>query len=123
VQDFTQKAIRKGLINAAQDISDGGLFVALAEMAFANEIGFSVSMNEEMRADAFLFGEAQGRILLSVSENNAEALKALAKTCGVPLEKIGITGGEVMQFGKAVSLSVSEAKKIYMESLGNRLNR
>jgi phosphoribosylformylglycinamidine synthase len=59
--------IEHELIRSAHDISDGGLFVALAESGFVNSLGFDISSDETVRKDAFLFGEAQSRVIVSVS--------------------------------------------------------
>ncbi len=58
--------IKNNLINAAHDVADGGLFVALAEMSFVDHLGFDIVSHSEIREDAFLFGEAQGRVVVSV---------------------------------------------------------
>ena len=58
--------IRAKLIVSAHDVADGGLYVALAESAMAGNLGFAIETDSEIRKDAFLFGEAQGRIVGSV---------------------------------------------------------
>jgi len=58
--------IKNNLINAAHDVADGGLFIALAEMSFVDDLGFEIVSDSEIREDAFLFGEAQGRVVVSV---------------------------------------------------------
>jgi hypothetical protein len=52
--------IRKGLINAAHDVSDGGLWTTLVEMALPRGLGFDIVTDSEVREDAFLFGEGTG---------------------------------------------------------------
>lgn len=65
--------IRNKLIQSAHDVSDGGLFVALIESAIPNQFGFAIQSEEAIRKDAFLFGEAQGRIVVSVAPEQQEA--------------------------------------------------
>lgn len=90
--------IREGLIKSAHDISEGGLFVTLCESGFTNELGFSVSTVGGLRKDAFLFGEGQSRVLVSVALDRVKELEAwLGDT---PFEKIGVvTNAEVVVDG------------------------
>jgi phosphoribosylformylglycinamidine synthase II len=59
--------IGKNLVQSANDVSDGGLFVSLLECAMPRNLGFDITTDAEIRTDAFLFGEAQGRIVVTVS--------------------------------------------------------
>ncbi|MFH2144091.1 MAG: phosphoribosylformylglycinamidine synthase subunit PurL [Bacteroidota bacterium] len=63
-----QELIIKKYIASAHDVSEGGLFVALFESAMYNSLGFDITTDAEIRPDAFLFGESQGRVIVSVSE-------------------------------------------------------
>lgn len=62
--------IKEKLIASAHDISDGGLYIALLESAMPNNFGFAIASDSEIRKDAFLFGEAQGRVIVSVKPEN-----------------------------------------------------
>ena len=91
VQEFLLSQISNGSVQAAHDLSEGGLLVALSEMLFEkNELGMSLaidSLGVSGRLDALLFGESQGRVLVSVSEE-AEFMLA-AEQAGVPAQAIG----------------------------------
>jgi phosphoribosylformylglycinamidine synthase II len=93
VQGFLLSQISNGSVRAAHDVSDGGLLVALAEMLFEkSELGMEVtidSLGESGRLDALLFGESQGRILVSVSQRDSFLLAA--EQAGVPARLIGRT--------------------------------
>ncbi len=67
VQKALLGAIRKGLVTSAHDVSDGGLFITLLESAMPNGLGFDITTDAEIREDAFLFGESQSRVVVSVS--------------------------------------------------------
>ncbi len=83
--------IGKKLVVSAHDVSEGGLFITLAESAFPRELGFRVRSGD-VRKDAFWFGEAQSRVVVSVSKDKEGEFLALAK--GVVVEKLGVvTGG------------------------------
>ena len=89
----TQKAIasliQKGLLVSAHDCSDGGLFLSLLESAMVNNLGFDIQSKTDLRKDAFLFGEAQGRILVSVKAENASALEQEVSNLDIPYFKAG----------------------------------
>ena len=91
VQGFLLSQISNGTVRAAHDISDGGLLVALAEMLFEkSELGMAVtidSLGASGRLDALLFGESQGRILVSVSQR--DSFLQAAEQAGVPARSIG----------------------------------
>jgi phosphoribosylformylglycinamidine synthase subunit PurL len=94
VQKLVYDAIFQGLVKSAHDLSEGGLGVALAESCFGNEIGATVSLESDLRSDVLLFSESQSRILLSVAQEQKDAVLALAKERGVPAQVIGTTGGK-----------------------------
>ncbi|MBR8658913.1 phosphoribosylformylglycinamidine synthase subunit PurL [Brevibacillus sp. NL20B1] len=94
VQKLVYDAIRQGLVKSAHDLSEGGLGVALAESCFGNEIGATVSLESDLRSDVLLFSESQSRILLSVAQEQKDAVLALAKERGVPAQVIGTTSGK-----------------------------
>ena len=72
MQETLKDLIRSKLINAAHDCADGGLFVTLFEMGLNNGLGFDVITDSEIREDAFLFGEAQGRVVITLNEDSEE---------------------------------------------------
>jgi phosphoribosylformylglycinamidine synthase len=91
--------IKDGMIRSAHDISEGGLFVSLSESGFENDLGFSVLCNNCSRKDAWLYGEGQGRILVSVELAKVEEFEKSLHN--FPYEKIGVvTTGEVMVDGE-----------------------
>jgi phosphoribosylformylglycinamidine synthase len=90
--DALLEAIRSGIVTSAHDCSDGGLAVALAECAMANmEDVTSASVDltpwSSIPTRALLFGEAQGRIV--VSTGSAEEVERIAAAHGVPARRIG----------------------------------
>lgn len=76
------KAIGEGVINACHDCSDGGLGVALAEMALAGRTGALINLDavpvtEEMNATEVLYSESASRLVVSVPEDKVEAFEAI----------------------------------------------
>ncbi|MFI5156536.1 MAG: phosphoribosylformylglycinamidine synthase subunit PurL [Chitinophagales bacterium] len=95
VQQKVLELIRKGLVESAHDVSEGGLFIALVESAFSNLLGFDVvASDSDIRKDAYWFGESQSRIIVSVKP---ERLAEFKKTIGDQHhEEIGfVTSGAV----------------------------
>jgi len=113
--------IRKGLINAAHDISEGGLWTTLVEMALPRGLGFDVITDSEIRPDAFLFGEAQGRAIVTVNEDEEIDFLDLMRVSRIPFVLLGhVTKGKLMvddlPFG-----TIEDARKVYEEAIPNAM--
>jgi phosphoribosylformylglycinamidine synthase subunit PurL len=93
--DFVRGLIVEGVATAAHDLSDGGLLVALAEMAMASGIGAELE-TAPVAAHAFWFGEDQARYVVTVRAGVAERTMARARTAGVPVRQLGITGSDAL---------------------------
>jgi len=92
VQQAVSKLINNKLIQSAHDISEGGLFITLAESAFPRNLGFSVKQKSKIRKDAWWYGEAQSRIVVSVLQSNRSAFEL--SLGNLPYENIGtVTNG------------------------------
>jgi phosphoribosylformylglycinamidine synthase subunit PurL len=107
--DFVRGEIGAGHVAACHDISDGGLFVALAEMALAGGRGIALnSLPLDIPRQAWLFGEDQARYL--VESQAPEALLAAARGAGVPARVIGVVGGGALTLPGAGAISVKELR-------------
>ena len=69
LQIIISDLIKKNLIRSAHDVADGGLFITLVESSMIYDYGFDITSDAEIRTDAFLFGEAQSRVVVSVTPN------------------------------------------------------
>ncbi|MEC9209785.1 MAG: phosphoribosylformylglycinamidine synthase subunit PurL [Bacteroidota bacterium] len=123
VQQTITKLIRAGVIESAHDIADGGLFMTLLESSFTNNLGFEIVSSSEVREDAFLFGEAPSRVVVSVTETGEDAFLDVLKDCKTPFILLGhVTKGRIAvddkNFGK-----IDEYKTIYNNSLAVKLNK
>ena len=123
VQQTITKLIRAGVIESAHDVADGGLFTTLLESSFTNNLGFEIVSSSEVREDAFLFGESPSRVVVSVSETGEDAFLDVLKDCKTPFILLGhVTKGRIAvddtNFGK-----IDEYKKIYNNSLAEKLNK
>jgi phosphoribosylformylglycinamidine synthase II len=111
VGDFVRGLIVEGETSVVHDLSDGGLAVALAEMAMASGIGASIDMPPSPIA-AF-FGEDQGRYLVAVAPADLEGLLQRARGAGVSAVRIGSTGSTALRLGSARAIPVSELKSAH----------
>jgi phosphoribosylformylglycinamidine synthase len=105
--EFVRGLITKSLVSAAHDLSDGGLAIALAEMAMAGGVGATVAAPGADSA-AIWFGEDQGRYLLAVPVEAAAEVVAKAGEAGVAVKILGETGGDALRLGANAPLLVRE---------------
>ena len=112
VGDFVRALIREGVATAAHDVSDGGLAVALAEMAMASGIGANIEVPDEWNETQVFFGEDQGRYLVTLPFNDDLLVATIdrARTAGIRIPCIGRTGGISLKLGKARAIPVAELK-------------
>jgi phosphoribosylformylglycinamidine synthase len=96
VQAFIREAISRGLVTSAQDVSGGGLAVALAECAMWGGIGAQVRVAQIGSPAVALFGESPSRLVVTCEAGHAPALELLARQHGLPVERIGIVGGDAL---------------------------
>jgi phosphoribosylformylglycinamidine synthase subunit PurL len=107
--DFVRGLIREGLVESCHDLSEGGLLVAVAEMAMASGIGANLNVSGP-DLHAKLFGEDQARYVLAVAEGKAAEVLANAEKTGVPARRIGsTTGGDIVVNGEAVAVAKLKA--------------
>ncbi len=104
--------IRDGILRAAQDLSDGGLACAAAEMALAGDIGVALRNETGLSDGAFAFGEDQGRYLLAVSAERADAVYDAADAAGVAAEPVGLVGGCEIALG-AEALDLADLRRAW----------
>ncbi len=110
--DLVRRLIRAGSVTAVHDLSDGGLAVGLAEMTLARGIGvvLDASTLADLPSHAALFGEDQGRYLLSCTEHEAGAI--LAARGSVPIGRIGTTGGTALILPGSAPIEVAEIRRV-----------
>jgi phosphoribosylformylglycinamidine synthase len=110
--DFVRAQIQIGTVSACHDLADGGLAVALAEMALAGGCGADIAQGASEAANpplaAWLFGEDQSRYL--VTTGDAGGLLAAAERAGVPARAIGRTGGDRLILAQREAISLAELR-------------
>jgi phosphoribosylformylglycinamidine synthase len=126
LQETLLNAIRSGYVNSAHDCSEGGLAVALAECCISNQqrqIGASVSLPDDIRADSLLFGEAQSRVVITCAPESAEKLIGFFNDQDVPCTKIGEVGGDRFKINKLVDIEISRLSEAYFGAMTHMMER
>ena len=104
--------ILSGHVRACHDVSDGGLLVAVAEMAMAGHIGVRlVAASAAMPAHDFWFGEEQGRYVLAVADE--AGLLREAEAAGVAARAVGRAGGDSLTLPDGVAISISSLSEAH----------
>ncbi|MEO6037764.1 MAG: phosphoribosylformylglycinamidine synthase subunit PurL [Saprospiraceae bacterium] len=96
LQQSLKKAIMQKMVNSAHDVSDGGVLTALLESAMPRGLGFSVQCKAGIRKDAWLFGEAQSRVLVTVTAEQSAAFERFLAAEKLPFEAIGSVAGDTV---------------------------
>jgi phosphoribosylformylglycinamidine synthase len=122
VQAAIREMIRAGAVHSAHDCADGGLFITLLESGMQHQLGFDITSAENVRKDAFLFGEAQSRVIVSCAANNTEVIKTIAEKHGVAFNVLGtVKGNACVVDGKNFG-TVAEYTNTYNSKLETIMN-
>lgn len=122
VQQLVKNLIAKGLIESAHDVSDGGLFITLLESALPNGLGFKIETDEDLRKDAFLFGESQSRILVSVNADKLDAFVELVADSEIDFINLGEVASDQIIIDETNYGTVGEFKDAYDNAIGILMN-
>lgn len=123
VQKGISELIEAKLIQSAHDVSDGGVLVTMAESAFPRGLGFDVKSNAGIRQDAMWFGEAQSRVIVSVSPAKQAAFEAHLAGLGIKSTKLGTVKGTDMVVDGQVVSSLAKASGSYFTALETALTK
>ena len=121
LQQCIKGLIKNSFINAVHDVSDGGLFTTLVEMCLPNDLGFDVVTDSEIRKDAFLFGESQSRVVVSVVEDDEDKFLDYVAEMNIPCLLLGhVTKGrctvDEQNFGM-----IADYKELYDNAIGKEM--
>ena len=121
LQTVVLNLISKKLIESAHDVSDGGLFITLLESAMPRGLGFDILTESDIRQDAFLFGEAQGRIVVSVNAANEAKFIDFMIASKFPFSVIGKVTKETILIDDVSYGKVDEYKNIYNNVIADKM--
>jgi phosphoribosylformylglycinamidine synthase len=112
--DFVRGLIRAGRITACHDVSDGGLAIALAEMAIAGGQGARIDpVGPPEQAHGWLFGEEQARYVITCRPDQSRGILTEAAAAGVEIAVIGQVGGEDLTVAALIDIPVAELRRAH----------
>jgi phosphoribosylformylglycinamidine synthase len=121
LQEGIKSLIQKELIKSAHDVSDGGLFSCLVEKGIKRKLGFDVATDSSIRKDAFLFGEAQSRVVVSISADKTSEFTALLREKNIAFSQLGtVTEGDLTIDGESFG-TMDEAIELHRNAISSRL--
>lgn len=120
LQEVITALIRSKSIKSAHDVSDGGLFMNLLESAMVTNLGFEITTDSNFRKDAYLFGEAQSRVVITAS--NSSNIEAELKNHNITFTKLGVVKGNACVIDGTNYGTVSEYKQSFDTSIENIMN-
>ena len=118
-QESIKTMIRHGWLQSAHDVSDGGLFVTLAESAMAGNTGFQIHPDTRHRTDAFLFGESQSRVVISISPEQQQHVKGYLDGSAIPFLLLGTVTADSFTIDETPIITLTDAKALYTNALGD----
>lgn len=116
--NIMQELAKQNLVQSMHDVSDGGLYVSLVESSIPNKLGFDITTAAEIRQDAYLFGEGQGRVVVSVDPDKEQDFIDMMIDNNIPFSIVGhVTKGEIrvddISFGYIIDI-----KEKYENAIG-----
>jgi phosphoribosylformylglycinamidine synthase len=117
LHDFVRELVAPRAVRGVHDVSDGGLAVALAEMAVAGGCGFRVGLRSELVPALAWFSESVSRVVVAVDPAGADALVERARAANVPAQRLGTAGGDRLEAEGAFSVALTDATHAWRDAL------
>ena len=120
LQEILLQLIRKGLINSAHDISEGGIVCAIAECCIINDekmIGAEVTIPLKSRKDFSYFSESQSRIIVSISKDKKDEFEKVLQSDKQQFIRLGIVGGSSLKINDDINVSLDEITDLYYNTI------
>jgi phosphoribosylformylglycinamidine synthase subunit PurL len=118
VHDLVRALVADGLVDGVHDCSDGGLAVALAEMAIAGDCGFDVAIGDATEC----FSESASRVVCAVDPLLTDDVVARANAAGVPGSDIGEAGGDRLIAADAFDVTLADATRAWRDAIPDALS-
>ncbi len=122
LQRIVSRAVQQKMVASAHDVSDGGVFTALLESAMPRGLGFTVQSTTGIRKDAWLFGEAQSRVLVTVPMEQSVTFERFLTAEKLPFEAIGHVQGQQVVVDKEDWGLLADWQRTYDELLPDLMN-
>jgi len=117
MQQTIKGLIKHRVIESAHDVADGGLYIALLESSMPNGLGFDIETDDEIRKDAFLFGEAQGRVVVTVAPEEQERFVEFMATSDVEFSLLGTVNNGFLNVDEVPFGHVTDLKMVHSNVL------
>ena len=114
--------VKGGVLESAHDISEGGLFTALVESLIPRNLGCEVYTDQLLRQDAYLFGESQSRVLVSINPKKEKDFKKILKNSKFPFYKLGFVCKEKVLIDDIDFGKINVLKEKYNNSLSKKID-
>lgn len=121
LQESIKELIKNKAILSAHDVSEGGIFQTLVESSMHNELGFDIKSLDGFRKDAFLFGESQSRVIVSVSPGNKDKVESMMNKNGQTFKLLGKTTGGTIVIDAESFPEIADWKKMHSVGLSEFL--
>ncbi|MCX7879483.1 MAG: phosphoribosylformylglycinamidine synthase subunit PurL [Ignavibacteria bacterium] len=119
---FLYESIQQGILNSAHDCSEGGLAICLAEKSiYSDGIGFKINLDSKPSA-GILFGESQGRVVVTISKEKKGIFETICKDLKVPFKLLGKTQKECIEIDGAFTFEIKEVMDIYFTRIEKELS-
>ena len=124
LQDFLLNLIQNQKVNAAHDISDGGLAVTLAEMAVFSGKGAALSVKGLEGSDhEILYSEAQSGVVVTAGFDQTSAFEKIIQESGIPFKTLGVVGGDELMIDTGIQLSVRSLKTAFESAIPSAMEQ
>ena len=122
VQAAVKALIQNQLLQSAHDVADGGLYITMVESAMPNELGFDVKSDASFRKDAYLFGESQSRVVISVQPDKKDALEEILSSQNISFTQLGTVTNNGCRIDEENFHNIGEIKNLYDTALEKIMN-
>jgi phosphoribosylformylglycinamidine synthase len=117
LHELVRALVADRAVTGVHDCADGGLAIALAEMAIAGDVGFRVALPDSVPATAASFGESASRVLLAVTPDRAVAVLDRARSGGVSAAELGSAGGDRLVADEAFDVALADATRAWRDAI------
>jgi len=117
IQQTVKELIKHRVIESAHDVADGGLYINLLESAMPNGLGFDITTDDAIRKDAFLFGEAQGRVVVTVAPEEQERFIEFMATSETEFSLLGTVNNGFLNVDEELFGHVTDVKMVHSNVL------
>jgi phosphoribosylformylglycinamidine synthase II len=116
-QQTIKELIKHRVLESCHDVADGGLYTCLLEAAMPNGLGFDIETDAAIRKDAFLFGEAQGRIVVTVAPEEQERFVEFMATSETEFSLLGTVNNGFLNIDEELFGHVTDVKMVHSNVL------